>query len=112
MKIDFIIAGTQKGGTTALTAFLQCHPQVHILKLKELHFFDNDDLFPDAIHAPYGLYYRNFQGAGPGQKLGECTPSYMYWKPAMERIHAIAPDIGQVEKLLGWDCSDWLVRTP
>ncbi|CAN0307808.1 unnamed protein product, partial [Hapterophycus canaliculatus] len=38
---SFIIAGTQKSGTTALTGILEKHPQVMMAGRKELHFFDN-----------------------------------------------------------------------
>ena len=37
---DLIIAGTQKGGTTALYALLRKHPQIVASNLFEAHFFD------------------------------------------------------------------------
>ena len=43
-RIDFIIAGVQKGGTTALHTFLSQHPQIFLPQRKELHFFDNERL--------------------------------------------------------------------
>lgn len=39
-KRPFIGIGAQKAGTTALTQFLADHPEVHIPKIKEMHFFD------------------------------------------------------------------------
>ena len=36
----FVIAGAQKCGTSTLTATLRRHPQVHMSRPKELHFFD------------------------------------------------------------------------
>ena len=37
----FIIAGVQKGGTTALRTFLKAHPQIYSSKpMNEGHFFD------------------------------------------------------------------------
>ena len=44
-KIDFVIAGAQKSGTTALHALLSAHPQLAFPQKQELHFFDTDELF-------------------------------------------------------------------
>ena len=35
---DFVIIGTQRGGTTSLHAYLSAHPQIAIPSTKELHF--------------------------------------------------------------------------
>jgi Sulfotransferase domain len=35
-----IIAGFQKGGTTALGALLDAHPNIAMARVKETHFFD------------------------------------------------------------------------
>ena len=53
MQVDFLIGGTQKGGTTALARFVAAHPQVAFSSVKETHFFDDDGRFaagldPDA----------------------------------------------------------------
>ncbi len=47
-KIDFIIAGTQKGGTTALDYYLRKHPEIGMGNRKELHFFDNETNFSES----------------------------------------------------------------
>src|SRR6184192_1611716 len=44
-KLDFIVAGAQKSGTTALNYYLKRHPRIALPVKKELHFFDNDELF-------------------------------------------------------------------
>src|SRR5207244_1855117 len=44
-KLDFLVAGAQKSGTTALNYYLKRHPQIALPVKKELHFFDNDELF-------------------------------------------------------------------
>ena len=41
-KVNFLIAGTQKGGTTALDEYLRKHPQICMSTKKEVHFFDED----------------------------------------------------------------------
>ena len=39
-KIDFIVIGVQKAGTTALDHYLRLHPDIEMAKRKEVHFFD------------------------------------------------------------------------
>ncbi len=39
---SFIVAGTQKSGSTALAAYLLAHPQVSMGRGKEIHFFDKE----------------------------------------------------------------------
>ena len=43
--INFIVCGTQKGGTTALDYYLRSHKQICMALKKEVHFFDNDNYF-------------------------------------------------------------------
>jgi hypothetical protein len=97
-RLDFIIAGAQKSGTTALHYFLQKHPQITLGDQQEMHFFDNDELFSSAVD--YDLLHRHFppvaRSTSPkksGLVAGECTPSYLYHKPAMERIWNYNPGI-------------------
>lgn len=92
-KVGFIIAGTQKGGTTALDAYLREHPGIAMASRKEVHFFNDDERFP-ATGCPHYDWYQQFFVHAPAPKLlGEATPSYMYWPPAPERIRAYNPDI-------------------
>src|SRR5947199_6934794 len=37
---DFLIIGTQRGGTTSLYHYLQAHPCIGPASTKEVHFFD------------------------------------------------------------------------
>ena len=83
-KVNFLICGTQKGGTTALADYLRLHPQIHIPARKELHFFDNENICWQ--NPPYWHYHRSYQNAEHHQLWGDATPIYMYWKPAVERI--------------------------
>jgi len=89
-RLDFIVAGAQKSGTTALHYFLRKHPQIALPERQELHFFDDEEIFSRPVD--YRLLHRHFRK--PPVRLlpvrlglaGEVTPSYLYWKPAMERI--------------------------
>lgn len=90
--VAFVIAGVQKAGTTALAHYLGRHPQLFLPAAKELHFFNNDRLF-EPPGPDYSRYHQHFQGAGPGQLLGEATPAYIYWRPVVPRMHAYNPDL-------------------
>ena len=89
-KVGFVIAGTQRGGTTTLYEYLRRHPEICMPVEKELHFFDNEELWRspppayDAYHAAFGL-------APSHRLLGEATPIYMYWEPALPRMRDYNP---------------------
>lgn len=92
MKVDFLIAGTQKGGTTTLDAYLRNHPDIRMARKKEVHFFDNDRFF-DSETPDYDLYHSHFpiDRRAPNVLYGEATPIYMYWREAPGRIHRYNP---------------------
>ncbi|MEZ6010790.1 MAG: sulfotransferase domain-containing protein [Hyphomonas sp.] len=86
-RIDFLIAGVQKGGTTALDAYLRQHPEICMAKKKEPHFFDRRP--PTGIGAiDRAIYHRNFDwsAARDGCRLGEATPITCWWQGALERV--------------------------
>ena len=85
-KVNFLIAGVQKGGTTALDYYLRQHPEVCMAIKKEVHFFDNEKLFSNDKQPDYSIYHRNFNCNKNQRLLGESTPIYSYWKPASKRI--------------------------
>jgi hypothetical protein len=92
MKVDFVIGGTQKGGTSALDAFLRQHPQIGMAAdLKEVHFFDREEMFrgkPD-----YEKYHAHFRPSPQHAVIGEASPIYMYWNSAPPRIWSYNPDM-------------------
>jgi hypothetical protein len=86
MQVSFVVGGTQKGGTSALDAFLRQHPQICMAEdRKEVHFFDTEENF--ATGAPnYSRYHALFSPNAQHRVIGETTPNYMYWEPAPPRI--------------------------
>ena len=75
----FIIGvGAQKAGTTLLYDLLKNHPQLAIGNKKELHYFDY------AKTPNIDDYLKLFNGAS--KIKFEVTPSYMYYRDAIEKI--------------------------
>ncbi len=84
-RVNFIVAGVQKGGTTALFDYLSEEPGLALSHDKEVHFFDDDAR--DWDHPDYAPYHARFP-APDGRLRGEATPIYLYWPGALERIFA------------------------
>ncbi len=92
MRLDFIIVGTQKGGTTALDYFLRKNSSVQMAQTKkEIHFFDNENF--DWKAPDYRVYHSNFEWSSKFVVRGEATPIYMYWPQSIGRIKAYNPDV-------------------
>jgi Sulfotransferase domain len=90
-RLDFILAGAQKSGTTALHNFLSRHPDITMGDQQEMHFFDNDTMF--ASDVDYEQLHKHYPLLAPSTIAGDCTPSYMYHEPAVERIWKYNPEI-------------------
>ncbi len=89
MRVDFVIGGTQKGGTSALDSFLQQHPEICMPETrKELHFFDRE-----ADDTDYKKYHANFKPKPQHRAIGEASPIYMYWETAPYRIWRYNPQM-------------------
>lgn len=88
---DFLIVGTQKGGTTSLFNYLIQHPQVLSPLRKELKFFDSNffrGLSWYRAHFPLKSKLRAAQAL-----TGEASPYYMYHPTAPERIQSALPSV-------------------
>lgn len=87
-KVQFLVAGVQKGGTTALFEYLREMPGLQLPDVKEAHFFDDEERV-DWGQPDYAPYHDLF--ADDGRMWGEATPIYSYWPNAIERIAAYNP---------------------
>ncbi len=90
-RLDFILAGAQKSGTTALHYFLSRHPDVAMGDQQEIHFFDNDALF--VSEPDYEQLHKHYPLLASSMIAGDCTPSYIYHEPTAERIFRYNPKI-------------------
>lgn len=91
-RLGFFVVGVQKGGTTTLDRLLRLHPAIELpARRKELHYFDDDRRFDDVRpHDDYAALQAEFYLDRP--LAGEITPSYVYWRGALERIREYNPD--------------------
>ncbi len=94
---DFLIIGTQRGGTTSLHRYLDAHPCVGPAANKDLHFFDRRfhkglgwyrGHFPTSIEKYYAERLR-----GQPFVTGEASPSYLFHPYAPQRVAKAMPRV-------------------
>ena len=89
MRVDFVIGGAQKGGTSAMDSFLRQHPEICMPETTEkLHFFDRAEENRD-----YKKYHAKFRPKRQHHVIGETSPSYIYWETAPYRIWSYNPEM-------------------
>jgi hypothetical protein len=89
-KLDFIIVGSQKCGTTSLTAYLQPHPDIYIPPEKELPYFAS----PEMMKYGWSLYLETFfKDALPTQFWGTSSPQYMLYPESFSKIKNQLPNV-------------------
>ncbi len=93
---NYLILGTQKGGTTSVYEYLNRHPQVVPSKKREVHFFDL------SFHRGIKEYRRYFplrrtirkreQALGKPVLTGESSPYYLFHPHCPQRIREALPE--------------------
>jgi len=95
---DFLVIGAARAATTSLHYYLDQHPAITMSSTKEPNFFAFDHaatpprpLFDSESIATKSVpdrtaYERLFAHAGPGDRLGEASPLYLYVREAPEQI--------------------------
>lgn len=84
---DFVIVGTQRGGTTSLYAYLSALPQVAPAAVKETHYLT--DRFVRGLDWYRGLFPDSLS---PGVITGEATPYALFHPLAAQRLQTVAPE--------------------
>lgn len=90
-RVDFVVAGVQKAGTTAFHDFLAQHPQIILPRDQALHFFDKEENF--SGNPDYRQLHSNFDGGNRWTTAGEVTADYVYYPRALERIAEYNPQM-------------------
>lgn len=87
MLPDFLVIGTQRGGTTSLYNYLVRHPKVAAAATKEVHYFS---LFYERGDE---WYESNFPRSRGWRKriTGEATPYYLFHPEAPDRAQRLVP---------------------
>ncbi len=90
-KVDFIITGVQKAGTSALREYLLRHPQINMSYSKEAHFFSRPNFSHSRIS--HWWYEKDFDQSDHDKTFGEVTPMISYFIPSISRIASYHPDM-------------------
>lgn len=117
-QVNFIVAGVQKAGTTAIHDFLAQHPHVALLRDQALHFFDKEEHFGSSRTGPftepdYRILHGNFDPGWRWRVAGEVTADYLYYPRALERIVRYNPKMKLIISLrnpVGRAFSQWNMR--
>jgi len=91
---DFLIIGTQRGGTSSLSSYLAQHPSVVRSLRKETEYFSRRyGLGIDWYRAHFPLRFRKVSGpwSGDGLLTFEATPDYIFYPHAPERARRTIP---------------------
>lgn len=92
-RIDFLIIGAQKAGTTALFRYLVQNPAIFMPPEKELHFFRSH------LRDDYAKLHESFDGAIGRKICGEASPVYLFMPEVLKHIAAYRADIRLVASL-------------
>jgi hypothetical protein len=90
VKIDFVVPGFSKCGTTTLCALLDQHPGIFIPEIKEPWYFSRED-----IETQHEYYDEHYAPALAGQLKGDGSVEYSGYLSetlASRRIHENNPD--------------------
>jgi Sulfotransferase domain len=92
--VNFLIVGTQRGGTTSLASYLAAHTEICIADCKEVHFFDSAEEYrgwsSSEARAAYHAAFPNYTGE---RLVGEASPTYMYLPCVSPRIREYNPNM-------------------
>lgn len=92
--VNFVIAGVQKSGTSALASFLSQHPDCYIPPIKEVHLFDAEDWGGDeSVEEINARYERAFEDFNAQRTVGDATPIYIYMPEVISAIYKYNPHI-------------------
>ena len=87
-KLNFVIIGAQKAGTTTLHEVLRKHPEIEMPEGKEHPVLNQPGMTRDrAIESLSALFSK------AGRLRGKATPQYLASEQAAQLLHAVNPDV-------------------
>ncbi len=89
---DLFIVGAPKCGTTAMTRYLEAHPDVFVASRKDLHWFGSDLGFRNRAREAEADYLACFAAAGGARWACDSSVWYLYSTRAAAEIRAYSPD--------------------
>lgn len=93
-RVQFLIGGVQKGGTTAMAQCLAQHPRVLLPTQKEAHVFDAPDFDDDWTCAEVDRQFAaHFAVVGDDRLCGDATPIYCLHERFVQRIARYNPQM-------------------
>jgi hypothetical protein len=88
---NFIVVGTQKGGTTELYDQLIMHPQIAPAFAKEVHFFDAN--YGKGVEWYSTFFPRADSHGASGMITGEASPCYIFHPDVARRVAETLPNV-------------------
>jgi hypothetical protein len=95
---DFFIVGHPKSGTTALYEMLKRHPEIFMCEEKEPWYFSTELRLRPPPRKPFAIpesleqYLSLFAAAGPRQRAGEASTTYLWSRVAAGLIAEACPE--------------------
>ena len=93
---DVFVLGAPKCGTTAVTRYLEAHPEVFVAERKDIHYFGRDLGFRNRDREERGVYLARFDGAAArtAKVRVESSVWYLYPRPPRRRCGPSTPRPG------------------
>lgn len=95
IKVNAVIAGFQKCGTTALHHFLSYHPNIIVSNPKEVHFFSTPNKFNKGIEYYHSFFKISYFQKYSNKILLDSSPSYssvLYQDFAIQKLYDYNPN--------------------
>ncbi len=79
LKINFLIVGTQKGGTTSLRYYLSAHPEIYIHPTKECKFFIIEEYYKKGREFLISKWFPDLYQLNNEYSIGLIEPDIMFF---------------------------------
>lgn len=88
-KIDFMIIGAQKAGSSSLHYYLSQHPDIFMPKLKDIQFFERDEYY-NRLEDVIGAIYKDVKDE---KIIGGSDVNLLYFYYTADRLYEYNPNI-------------------